>query len=404
MGMEAIYYGRTDVGQVRKNNEDTFIAQTIWNETHVLCAAIDGIGGNYGGGVAAEVTHDTIISHLEDFPVWNLSECLQQAVIDANNVVISYQHAIAKYRSMGCVMSLGILNVKDRVLHFVHVGDTRIYSLHDGQLNLLTRDDAQGQLVTNYIGKKTIMPDTPFCEVQEIQLQEDTTLLFCTDGLWKMLEEKEITDILSLQLSSEDICKRLIDRANEKGGLDNITAVVVKLKKNSKVMGTSKKLSYLLRHSEIPDNQGWIPVEVLVRDYDYTEQSLKQIVANDEKHRYEFSEDDKKVRALYGHSNHVRIHWDVATPPKTLYHGTAKKNLNAILQEGLKSMGRQYVHLSETIEDAIKVGKRHGKPVVLAIDTQKVIDDGGCFYRVPNGIWLSEKIKSQYIYIIRNRD
>ncbi len=169
-------------------------------------------------------------------------------------------------------------------------------------------------------------------------------------------------------------------------------------------MGTSKKLAYLLRHSDLPDEQGWLPVEVLVRDYDYTEQSLKQIVANDEKHRYEFSEDAKNVRALYGHSNHVRIYWDVAIPPKILYHGTAKKNLNAILQEGLKSMDRQYVHLSETIEDAIKVGKRHGEPVVLAIDTQKVIDDGGCFYRVPNVIWLSEKIKSQYIYIIRNQD
>lgn len=167
-------------------------------------------------------------------------------------------------------------------------------------------------------------------------------------------------------------------------------------------MATSKKLSYLLRHSEIPDEQGWIPVEVLVRDFGYTEQSLKQIVANDEKGRYEFSGDGKKVRAIYGHSNHVRIQWEVAIPPKILYHGTASKNLYAILQEGLKSMSRQYVHLSEKVEDAIKVGKRHGAPVVLAIDTQNVIDDGGCFYRIPNGIWLAENIKPQYIIKISN--
>lgn len=162
-------------------------------------------------------------------------------------------------------------------------------------------------------------------------------------------------------------------------------------------MGTSKKLSYLLRHSDVPDDQGWISVEKLVQDYSYTEQSLKQIVANDEKHRYEFSDDGKEVRALYGHSNHVHIQWPEAIPPKILYHGTTKKNLNAILQEGLKSMSRQYVHLSETIEDAIKVGKRHGEPVVLAINTQKVIDDGGCFYRVPNGIWLVRNVNSQNI-------
>ena len=223
------YYGNTDIGQIRKVNEDAFIAQTIWNDTHLLCAAIDGIGGNYGGDVASEVTRDTIIRHLEDFPIWNLSECLQQAVVDANNEVIRYQRAIPKYRSMGCVMSLGILNVKDRVLHYVHIGDTRIYSLHDGQLNLLTHDDAQGRLVTNYIGKKTVMPETPFCKVQEVELQTGTTLLFCSDGLWKMLKEKEMKDILSLKHSSEEICNRLVGRANENGGIDNITAVIVKL-------------------------------------------------------------------------------------------------------------------------------------------------------------------------------
>lgn len=165
-------------------------------------------------------------------------------------------------------------------------------------------------------------------------------------------------------------------------------------------MGASKKLAYLLRHSDLPDNQGWLPLETLILDYGYTEQCLKQIVANDAKHRYEFSDDGLKVRALYGHSNHVRISWEVAIPPKILYHGTSKKNLNAILQDGLKSMSRQYVHLSETIEEATEVGRRHGEPIVLAIDTQKVIDDGGCFYRVPNGIWLTEDIKPHYIVVI----
>lgn len=139
------YYGKTNIGQVRKNNEDTFIAQTIWNGTHLLCAVID---GNYGEDVAAEVTRDTIISHLEDFPLWNIPECLQQAVVDANNEVVRYQYAIPKYRSMGCVISMAVLNVKDRLLCFVHVGDTRIYSFYDGQLNILTQDDAQGRLVT----------------------------------------------------------------------------------------------------------------------------------------------------------------------------------------------------------------------------------------------------------------
>lgn len=166
-------------------------------------------------------------------------------------------------------------------------------------------------------------------------------------------------------------------------------------------MGASKKLSYLLRHSDVPDDQGWIPVEKLVQDYGYSEQSLKQIVANDAKRRYEFSNDGKRIRAIYGHSNHVRIHYEPSIPPPILYHGTSIDRVDSIMEEGLKPMCRRYVHLSETIEDAVKVGKRHGEPVVLVIDAQKVIDDGGCFYRVPNGIWLTEDITPLNNIVIR---
>lgn len=166
------------------------------------------------------------------------------------------------------------------------------------------------------------------------------------------------------------------------------------------IMASSRYLSYLLRHSDVPDGLGWISIEDLVKRFGYTEQGLKQIVANDAKHRYEFSEDLKSVRALYGHSNHVHIQWVVTEPPAILYHGTAKRFLDAIFKKGLKAMDRNYVHLSETVEDAIIVGKRHGEPVVLEIDTKMVIQDGGCFYRVPNGIWLTEEIKSQYLSIL----
>ena len=166
-------------------------------------------------------------------------------------------------------------------------------------------------------------------------------------------------------------------------------------------MGTSKKLSYLLRHSDMPEEQGWISVEDLVSKFDYTEQGLRQIVANDAKHRYEFSEDNKSVRALYGHSNHVHIQWEITEPPAILYHGTAKRFLDFILKDGLKEMDRNYVHLSETIEEAIQVGKRHGEPVVLAIDTKMVIQDGGSFYRVTNRVWLTETVKARCISLMK---
>ena len=87
------------------------------------------------------------------------------------------------------------------------------------------------------------------------------------------------------------------------------------------------------------------------------------------------------------------------TPKDTLsWHCKTESGCHS--QEGLKSMNRQYVHLSETTEDAIKVGKRHGDPVVLAINTQKVIDDGRDFYRVPKGIWLIERVMPEYLFVV----
>lgn len=164
-------------------------------------------------------------------------------------------------------------------------------------------------------------------------------------------------------------------------------------------MASSRYLSYLLRHSDVPDVLGWISLEDLVKRFGYTEQGLKLIVANDAKHRYEFSDDAKSVRAIYGHSNHVRIQYDPSIPPAVLYHGTSQDKINSILEEGLKPMSRQYVHLSETMEEAIQIGKRHREPAVLAINTKMVIMNGESFYRVPNGVWLTEGINPQYISI-----
>lgn len=163
-------------------------------------------------------------------------------------------------------------------------------------------------------------------------------------------------------------------------------------------MPSSKKLSYLLRHSDVPNEQGWISVEDLVNMFGYTEQSLRQIVASDEKHRYELSEDMSKIRARYGHSNHVKIHYEPDFPPAVLYHGTSRTNIGAIMQEGLKSMDRQHVYLSSTVEAAIKVGRRHGEPVVIEVDAQRMSEDGLLFYPLAdNGIWMTGYVDPKYI-------
>lgn len=165
-------------------------------------------------------------------------------------------------------------------------------------------------------------------------------------------------------------------------------------------MATSKKLSYLLRHSEHPSIDGWIPVPFLIANYGFSRKGLQNIVEHDEKQRCEFSEEQDKVRARYGHTNHVHIHYEPSVPPAKLYHGTSQKSVERIMSEGLKKMSRQYVHLSETIENAVKVGSRHGNPVVIEVNAQKMAENGHLFYSVdPCAIWLTDDIAPKYLQI-----
>ena len=162
----------------------------------------------------------------------------------------------------------------------------------------------------------------------------------------------------------------------------------------------SKRLAYLLRHSILPDYNGWVKVSVVLGNLGLSLQDLQQIVESDNKGRFEFSEDKSSVRALYGHSIDVDLELEPATPPMILYHGTAEKYLENIMKDGLKPRKRNYVHLSETIDMAMQVGARHGKPIVLAIDTEAMISVGYKFYKVQNGVWLTGYIPPQYFKVV----
>lgn len=162
-------------------------------------------------------------------------------------------------------------------------------------------------------------------------------------------------------------------------------------------IGKSRHLAYLLRHELADAKGGWVKVNVLVNEYHFTKEELWDIVMNDDKGRYQFSEDGTSVRALYGHSIKVDLELQRANPPRILYHGTAEKYLDSIRREGLKPRKRNFVHLSETSDMAIQVGSRHGVPVILSIDTIAMQKDGYDFYEVGNGVWLTDAVEVKYI-------
>lgn len=161
----------------------------------------------------------------------------------------------------------------------------------------------------------------------------------------------------------------------------------------------SKRLAFFLRHDpnyNFPDG-GWRQVWDLVKNHGFTRSELRDIVASDEKGRYEFSEDNKRIRARQGHSVNVDVKLEILTPPEILYHGTALRFLESIKKEGIKKMSRLYVHLSSDIETAKQVGKRHGKPIVLEINTKQMSEDGMIFRKSRNSVWLTEYIDPKYI-------
>lgn len=168
----------------------------------------------------------------------------------------------------------------------------------------------------------------------------------------------------------------------------------------------SKFISLILRHQPqvigiTLDEHGWADVGELLEGINKTRyidmDMLEEIVRSDEKQRYSFSENKALIRANQGHSVPVDVDLPQTEPPATLFHGTAKRFMNGINQDGLLPMGRLYVHLSADRETAQKVGSRHGKPVVLQINSRQMARDGYPFFRSVNGVWLTRQVPPKYL-------
>lgn len=168
----------------------------------------------------------------------------------------------------------------------------------------------------------------------------------------------------------------------------------------------SRFLSLILRHHPeyigvTLDKDGWTDTENLIIQANkhgkhFDKQQLIQMVAENDKQRFELS--DTQIRAVQGHS-HVSVQRDYVpiTPPQVLYHGTAERFLSSIKEQGLTAQSRHHVHLSADYETAVKVGKRHGKPVVLTIDSQAMHQAGIPFFQAENGVWLVERVDVGFI-------
>ena len=170
----------------------------------------------------------------------------------------------------------------------------------------------------------------------------------------------------------------------------------------------SKYISLLLRHKPeaeglTMDSHGWVPVTQLVkalngRFHGFTKEDLDRIVAESDKQRYSYSEDETKIRANQGHSIDVDVEMPIAEPPEILWHGTADRFAASIEKEGLKPQSRRFVHLSKDRDTAYIVGRRHGRPVIYLVKSGEMYRDGFVFRISANGVWQTETVPPEYLF------
>lgn len=173
----------------------------------------------------------------------------------------------------------------------------------------------------------------------------------------------------------------------------------------------SKFLSLILRHQPEKvglelEQGGWVDVADLLaacekNGFAFTLDELKTVVENNDKKRFSFDESETKIRASQGHSVEIKIEFEQKEPPDVLYHGTAEKNVDSILKDGLSKMSRHHVHLSVDIETAKKVGMRYGKPVIFQVDTRGMIESSFEFFVSANGVWLVDSVPLQFLQILK---
>lgn len=246
------YAGRTDIGRVRAHNEDAVLLEPP------LFAVADGLGGHQAGEVASAAAIDALV---EAAPRRADAKALGRAVCAANQAVIEAARAGRGRDGMGTTLTAAV--VEGSRLALAHVGDSRAYLLHGGTLVRITRDHS---MVADMIEQGTLTEDESrihplrsvitralgtdpnmHADVYEVDAEPGDRLLLCSDGLFGMLTDDRIAELLLAHGDPEHAVHALIGEANERGGHDNISVVVVDI-----AGGRSR--------APARSHRGWLPV------------------------------------------------------------------------------------------------------------------------------------------------
>jgi protein phosphatase len=251
----------TDVGCVRSCNEDAVAV----DREHGIAIVADGMGGHRAGEVASRMARDIVLAALRRHRSKNRTTALhfiEHALGQANHSILAAAQDNPNYRGMGTTIALLLFHGAS--VSLAHIGDSRIYRLRAGRLSLLTRDDSllsdqvewglisteetgasrNRHLVTEALGiRQQLSPS-----LREEALQADDVFLICSDGLNDMVDDADIELILrSLHMNLSLAASHLVQLANDHGGLDNVSVVLVKARAWSAPARTNGWLSRLFR-------------------------------------------------------------------------------------------------------------------------------------------------------------
>jgi len=267
--LSVVSFGLTDAGKVRATNQDQFLIAVLLKALQVqqtslpqakvqygaergfLCIVADGMGGHAGGEQASALAIDSVETFILGTFKWfaqfkgpeqdQVLADFQSALGQANARVLAEAAERPELRGMGTTLTLAY-SLND-VLFVAHVGDSRCYLGRHGILYRLTRDHTlvedmvrRGALaaeeaaqhrwrhvITNAVGGDSADLKV---EVHRVHLEVGDRVLLCSDGLTEMLPDEEINQVLHSEAEAEQACRRLVRRANEAGGRDNITVIV----------------------------------------------------------------------------------------------------------------------------------------------------------------------------------
>jgi protein phosphatase len=241
---------QSDIGCVRTNNEDSFGYWEPEDDQQFLrkgrlAVVADGMGGYEGGQEASRLAVETLMAVYRDFGGDNPQDALIEALQTAHERIRQYSFAHPELRGMGTTCTAAAI-IQDK-LYYVHVGDTRLYLIREGQITRVTRDHSyvgrlvesgmisqeeaehhpQRNILTAALGTNPdLIMDSPG---HPEPLRPEDVLLICSDGLWGLVRDAEILDAVE-DKSAEQAGHELIELARERGGPDNITVEILRLR------------------------------------------------------------------------------------------------------------------------------------------------------------------------------